>query len=217
MATPWPDKPCLHCRRTITDLLSEMVLDADQTTPDYQTVLDRKPGGAITCPYCQEAVEYDANGEDLVASRRTPLRYSRAKTEDLAQKYGQVFLGGEVPGTDPSDRFQAPPTHTAWQLRRAIGSFWGSVSAHGQSRGSLPSGWTLPFRGGWLAKSVTAINRFAAVACAEPGPSLPTLPGLTGACTVGSSELTTSAGDRRRSANLPIWHTPWEHGCQLPD
>ena len=92
MATPWPDKPCPHCRRTITDLLSEMVPDADQTTPDYKALHDRKPGGAITCPYCQGAVEYHANGDDLVASTRTPLRYSRPKTEDRARRYGQVFL-----------------------------------------------------------------------------------------------------------------------------
>jgi hypothetical protein len=92
MATPWPDKPCPHCQQTITDLLSEMVPDADQATPDYRAINARQSGGAITCPYCQGAVEYDPNGEDLVASRRTPLRYSRTKTEDRARKYGQVFL-----------------------------------------------------------------------------------------------------------------------------
>jgi hypothetical protein len=92
MATPWPDKPCPHCRQTITDLLSEMVPDSDQVTPEHRALNARKPGGAITCPYCQGAVEYDLNGEDLVASRRKPLRYSRAKTEDRAQKYGAVFL-----------------------------------------------------------------------------------------------------------------------------
>jgi hypothetical protein len=92
MATPWPDKPCPHCRQTITDLISEMVPDLDQGTPDYRALNARRPGGAITCPYCQGAVEYDLNGEDLVVSRRTPLRYSRAKTEDRAEKYGQVFL-----------------------------------------------------------------------------------------------------------------------------
>jgi hypothetical protein len=37
-------------------------------------------------------VEYDSNGEDLVASSRTSLRYSRAKTEARAKQYGQVFL-----------------------------------------------------------------------------------------------------------------------------
>ena len=92
MATPWPDKPCPHCQQTITDLLSEMVPDSDQATPDYRALNARKPGGAITCPYCQGALEYDPNGEDLVFSRQTPLRYSRAKTEDRAKKYGQVFL-----------------------------------------------------------------------------------------------------------------------------
>jgi len=92
MATPWPDKPCPYCQRTITDLLSEMVLDADQATPDYKAIVARKPGGAITCPFCQGPVEYDSNGVDLVATSRTPLRYSRAKTEDRAKKYGQVFL-----------------------------------------------------------------------------------------------------------------------------
>jgi hypothetical protein len=69
-----------------------MVPDSDQATPDYKAHNSRKPGGAITCPYCQGAVEYDPNGEDLLKSSRTPLRYPRAKTEDRAKKYGQVFL-----------------------------------------------------------------------------------------------------------------------------
>jgi hypothetical protein len=69
-----------------------MVPDSDQATPDYGALNARKPGGAITCPYCQGPVEYHANGGDLVASSRPPLRYSRAKTEDRAKKYGQVFL-----------------------------------------------------------------------------------------------------------------------------
>jgi hypothetical protein len=35
----------------------------------------------------------------LIASGRTPLRYRRAKTEDRARKYGQVFLN--KPDTTP--------------------------------------------------------------------------------------------------------------------
>jgi hypothetical protein len=92
MATPWPDKPCPHCHKIITDLLLEMIPDADQTTLDYKAINDRKPGGAITCAYCQEAVEYDLNGDDLARSSRKPLRYSRAKTEGRAKSYGQAFL-----------------------------------------------------------------------------------------------------------------------------
>lgn len=92
MATPWPDRPCPSCSQTITDLLSEMVLDADQRTPAYKALNSRAPGGAITCPYCQVAVEYDVNGEDLVVSSSDPLRYSRAKTEERARLYGLVFL-----------------------------------------------------------------------------------------------------------------------------
>jgi hypothetical protein len=59
---PNTDKPCPHCRETITDLLSEMVPDSDQTTADYLAIVGRKPGGAITCPFCQLAVEHQANG-----------------------------------------------------------------------------------------------------------------------------------------------------------
>jgi hypothetical protein len=79
----------------------EMVPDADQTTADYRAVSQRQPGGAVTCPYCQGAVEYDANGEDLVQSRRAPLRYSRPKTEDRARRYGQAFLNR--PDTTPEE------------------------------------------------------------------------------------------------------------------
>jgi hypothetical protein len=92
MATPWPDKPCPYCQQTIADLLSELATDPDQATPDYRALMSRKPGGAITCPYCQGAVEYEPNGNDLVASGRVPLRSSRAKTEDRARMYGQAFL-----------------------------------------------------------------------------------------------------------------------------
>src|SRR5437773_938888 len=73
MATPWPDKPCPWCGQTITDLLLEMVPDADQATADYRAVSYRQPGGAVTCPYCQRAVEYHPNGEDLVQSNRVSL------------------------------------------------------------------------------------------------------------------------------------------------
>src|ERR1700676_677719 len=92
MATPWPDKPCPYCFATITDLLMEMVPDIDQSTAEYKLIANRSPGGAVTCPYCQNAVEYDANGEDLVRSIRVPLRYSRTKTEDRARRFGLVFL-----------------------------------------------------------------------------------------------------------------------------
>jgi len=70
----------------------EMVPDAEQGAAAYRAVNDRKPGGAITCPYCQQGIEYHANGEDLVRSDRIPLRYSRSKMEDRARRYGQVFL-----------------------------------------------------------------------------------------------------------------------------
>jgi hypothetical protein len=92
MATPWPDKPCPYCGNTITDLLAELVSDPQQVTSDYAALIGRRPGGAITCAYCQEAVEYASNGDDLVQSSRVPLRYSRPKTEDRARGYGQVFL-----------------------------------------------------------------------------------------------------------------------------
>jgi hypothetical protein len=91
MATPWPDKPCPYCA-TITDLLVEMVPDAEQKTAEYRAIATRNLGGAITCPYCQQAVEYHPNGQDLVQSIMPPLRYSRPKTEDRARSYGQVFF-----------------------------------------------------------------------------------------------------------------------------
>jgi hypothetical protein len=70
----------------------EMVPDAEQTSADYRAINLRMPGGAVTCPYCQGAVEYHPNGEDLVQSNRVALRYSRPKTEDRSRRYGQVFL-----------------------------------------------------------------------------------------------------------------------------
>jgi hypothetical protein len=77
---------------TITDLLMEMAPDADQATAEYAAIIRRTPGGAVTCAYCQGAIEYHSNGEDLVQSTRIPFRYSRQKTEVRAKSYGQVFL-----------------------------------------------------------------------------------------------------------------------------
>jgi hypothetical protein len=72
----------------IRDLLAEMVPDADQARPEFRAVIGQTPGGAITCPYCQRAVEYGRDGKSLVVSARTPLRYSRAKMELRASDYG---------------------------------------------------------------------------------------------------------------------------------
>ncbi len=65
-----------------------MVPNEDQAKPEFKAVVGQKPGGAITCPYCQGAVEYDVDGKTLVISVRTPLRYSRTKMELRAKDYG---------------------------------------------------------------------------------------------------------------------------------
>jgi hypothetical protein len=87
---PWPNQSCPHpaCGQPIRDLLAEMVPNTDQTTPKFKALLGQTPGGAITCPYCQRAVEYDTDGRSLVASTRSPLRYSRIKMERRARDYG---------------------------------------------------------------------------------------------------------------------------------
>src|SRR5579864_7866775 len=73
---PWPDQLCpyLCCRRPIRDLLAEMVCDVDQTKPDFKALLAQTPGGAITCPYCEEAVEYEIDGCWLRRSGNNPCR-----------------------------------------------------------------------------------------------------------------------------------------------
>jgi hypothetical protein len=67
-----------------------MVPNADQASPEFRALLGQTPGGAITCPYCQAAVEYDADGKSLMPSRRVPLRYSRIKMERRARDYGSL-------------------------------------------------------------------------------------------------------------------------------
>ena len=56
---------------------------------EFKAVLGQTPGGAVTCPYCQQAVEYDPDGKSLVPSLRVPFRYSRAKMERRASDYGR--------------------------------------------------------------------------------------------------------------------------------
>ncbi len=65
-----------------------MVPGTDQATPEFRALVRQMPGGAITCPYCQRAVEYDVDGNSLVASAQIPLRYSRTKMELRASDYG---------------------------------------------------------------------------------------------------------------------------------
>ncbi len=65
-----------------------MVPDADQAKPEFRAVVAQTPGGGITCPYCQGAVEYGLDGRSLIVSSRIPLRYSRTKMELRAKDYG---------------------------------------------------------------------------------------------------------------------------------
>jgi hypothetical protein len=51
----------------IRDLLAEMVPNADRIKPEFKALVGQQPGGAITCPYCQAAVEYEMDGRTLVA------------------------------------------------------------------------------------------------------------------------------------------------------
>ena len=90
--SPWPNQPCPHptCNRLIKDLLAELVLNEEQARPEFKAVVMQRPGGTITCPYCQGAVEYQADGKTLGVSRQTPLRFSRSKTEARARDYGSL-------------------------------------------------------------------------------------------------------------------------------
>lgn len=87
---PWPAQPCPHpdCRKHIRDLLAEMVPNEEQATPEFKAVSGQQAGGSITCPYCQRAVEYASDGETLLISQQSPLRYSRKKMESRAKDYG---------------------------------------------------------------------------------------------------------------------------------
>ena len=92
MATPWPNKPCPHCGGLVTDLLAEMVSPGQKGSPEQKALIGMRPGGAITCPYCQGAIEHDGAGE-LVQSTRVPLRFSRALIEQRARDFGDHFHG----------------------------------------------------------------------------------------------------------------------------
>ena len=87
---PWPGQSCPHpgCGQPIRDLLAEMLPNADQARPGFKALLGQTPGGAITCPYRQQAVESDTDGKSLVPSVRVPFRYSRTKMERHARDDG---------------------------------------------------------------------------------------------------------------------------------
>lgn len=92
MATPWPNQPCPYCGERLTDLLAEMVEPTRKGSAEQKALINTQPGGAITCPYCQSAIEYNATGS-LVVSSLVPLRYSRPLIEKRAIDFGQHFLG----------------------------------------------------------------------------------------------------------------------------
>jgi hypothetical protein len=87
---PWPDQYCPHpdCGRHIRDLLAEMVPDQEQRKAEFKALVGQIPGGAITCPYCQGAVEYSSDGITLAISGTAPFRYSRTKMEMRAKDFG---------------------------------------------------------------------------------------------------------------------------------
>jgi hypothetical protein len=70
---PWPDQPCPYpnCGERIRDLLAEMVPNADQIKPEFLAVVGQKPGGAITCPFCQGALEYEPVGKAWLFQRES--------------------------------------------------------------------------------------------------------------------------------------------------
>jgi len=65
-----------------------MVPNVDQARPEFKALINQSPGGAITCPYCQGAVEYKSDGETLTVSARAPFRYSKVKMYLRAEDYG---------------------------------------------------------------------------------------------------------------------------------
>jgi hypothetical protein len=103
-ASPWPNQPCPHasCNRLIKDLLAEMVRNEEHAKPEFKALVGQRPGGAITCPYCQSAVEYQPDGASLGISTRTPFRYSRTKMEARAKDYGSL-KNPPVPDMTPEE------------------------------------------------------------------------------------------------------------------
>ena len=66
-----------------------MAPNEEHTKPEFKAVAGQQPGGSITCPYCQEAVEYAEDGVTLVVSEIPPLCYSTTKMEQRAKDYGR--------------------------------------------------------------------------------------------------------------------------------
>jgi hypothetical protein len=65
-----------------------MVPNEFHSKPEFKALIAQKPGGTITCPFCQGAVEYHSDGQTLIISQLAPLRYSRVKMERRARDYG---------------------------------------------------------------------------------------------------------------------------------
>jgi hypothetical protein len=67
-----------------------MTPDGTSAVPGFKELVQEKPGAAITCPYCQGSVEFQADGK-LGSSTQVPLRYSRTKMESRAKNYGSTL------------------------------------------------------------------------------------------------------------------------------
>lgn len=80
----------MYCRGYIADALLECLPVAKRTSPAYQLLFYARPGAALACPYCNNLIGFDENGQPRIPEAGWPIfRYGQAELEAKKQADGE--------------------------------------------------------------------------------------------------------------------------------
>jgi hypothetical protein len=102
---------CLYCQGYIVDALLECIPVAKRSMPAFRLLFNARPGGALSCPYCNGLLGFNDAGQPQVPQPGWPVfRYGRAELEV------KKLADGEPAATALTDwalryRFVQPGTH----------------------------------------------------------------------------------------------------------
>ena len=102
---------CLYCQGYISDALLECLPPDKKLHPAFRFLFDRKPGGALVCPYCSGLIGFDDFEQPSLPETGWPVfRYSQAELESKKRD------DGAAPSASIADwarafRFTKPGTH----------------------------------------------------------------------------------------------------------
>ena len=105
MSVPYWSQSCSLCGGYIADPLLECAVPLG---PALRSLLQVKPGAAVLCPYCQQPIGFDDQGNLVAAASNWPqVKYSKAALENKKQTDGAP-AGMSLEEWAKKYRFQQP-------------------------------------------------------------------------------------------------------------